>query len=69
MKQSPLFSGIVYIALGLLFTYLAVENVNQTGWGFFSVVLVLLATFDIGSGVRMIQFHFKLKQIQKNQKS
>ncbi len=69
MKQSPLFSGIVYIALGLLFTYLAVENVNQSGWGFFSYVLVLLATFDIGSGIRMIQFHFKLKQIQKNQKN
>jgi Domain of unknown function (DUF4305) len=65
MKQSPIFSGIVYIALGLLFTYLAIANVNETGWGFFSYVLVLLATFDIGSGIRMIQFHFKLKQIQK----
>lgn len=65
MKQSPLFSGIVYIVIGLLFTYLAVENVTQTGWGFFSYLLVLLATFDIGSGIRMIQFHFKLKKIQK----
>ncbi|SEN92273.1 protein of unknown function [Mesobacillus persicus] len=65
MKQSPLFSGIVYIVLGLLFTYLAVENVTHTGWGFFSYLLVLLATFDIGSGIRMIQFHFKLKNIQK----
>ena len=65
MNQSPLFSGIVYLTLGLLFTYLAIENVNHTGWGFFSYVLVLLATFDVGSGIRMIQFHFKLKKTQK----
>lgn len=65
MKQSPLFSGIVYILLGSLFTYFAVQNVNDSGWGFFSYLLVLLATFDFGSGIRMIMFHFKLKNIQK----
>ncbi|MBT2681694.1 YdiK family protein [Bacillus sp. ISL-35] len=65
MKQSPMFSGIVYILLGSLFTYFAIQNVNDTGWGFFSYLLVLLATFDFGSGIRMILFHFKLKQMQK----
>jgi hypothetical protein len=65
MKQSPLFSGIVYILLGSLFTYFAIQNVNESGWGFFSYLLVALATFDFGSGIRMILFHFKLKQIQK----
>lgn len=65
MRQSPLFSGIVYILLGSLFTYFAIQNVNETGWGFFTYLLVLLATFDFGSGIRMILFHFKLKQIQK----
>ncbi|MBS8267062.1 MULTISPECIES: YdiK family protein [Bacillaceae] len=65
MKQSPLFSGIVYILLGSLFTYFAIQNVNETGWGFFSYLLVALATFDFGSGIRMIMFHFKLKNIQK----
>ncbi|ESU31594.1 hypothetical protein G3A_15870 [Bacillus sp. 17376] len=65
MKQSPLFSGIVYILLGSLFTYFAIQNVNDTGWGFFSYLLVALATFDFGSGIRMIMFHFKLKNVQK----
>ncbi|MGA9224996.1 MAG: YdiK family protein [Mesobacillus sp.] len=65
MKQSPLFSGIVYFLLGSLFTYFAIQNVNETGWGFFTYLLVMLATFDFGSGIRMILFHFKLKQIQK----
>ncbi|KKK36251.1 hypothetical protein WQ57_20350 [Mesobacillus campisalis] len=65
MKRSPLFSGIVYLILGLLFTYFAVQNVNDQGWGFFSYLLVVIATFDLGSGIRMILFHFKLKTIQK----
>ncbi|WNF23221.1 YdiK family protein [Mesobacillus jeotgali] len=65
MKQSPLFSGIVYILLGSLFTYFAIQNVNESGWGFFSYLLVALATFDFGSGIRMILFHFKLKNVQK----
>ncbi|GAM16189.1 YdiK family protein [Mesobacillus selenatarsenatis] len=65
MKQSPLFSGIVYILLGSLFTYFAIQNVNETGWGFFSYLLVALATFDFGSGIRMIMFHFKLKNANK----
>lgn len=65
MKQSPLFSGIAYILLGSLFTYFAIQNVNESGWGFFSYLLVALATFDFGSGIRMILFHFKLKQVHK----
>ncbi|MEH7444026.1 YdiK family protein [Heyndrickxia sp. MSNUG] len=65
MKQSPLFSGIVYILLGSLFTYFAIQNVSETGWGFFTYLLVMLATFDFGSGIRMILLHLKLKQIQK----
>ncbi|MDQ0415060.1 YdiK family protein [Mesobacillus stamsii] len=64
MKQSPIFSGVVYILLGSLFTYFAIQNVNETGWGFFSYLLVALATFDFGSGIRMVLFHFKLKNNQ-----
>lgn len=67
MRQTPLFSGIIYIILGFLFTYFAVHNVSQTGWGFFSYLLVILATFDFGSGIRMIAFHYKLKNIQKKE--
>lgn len=65
MKRSPLFSGIIYLILGLLFTYFAVQNVNHQGWGFLSYLLVIIATFDLGSGIRMILFHFKLKNVQK----
>ncbi|WP_316572833.1 YdiK family protein [Neobacillus sp. YIM B06451] len=65
MRQSPLFSGIVYLLLGILFTYFAVGSVRDEGWGFFSYLLVILATFDFGAGIRMISLHYKLKRIQK----
>ncbi len=62
MRRSPLFSGIFYFLLGALFTYFAIDDVQTNGWGFFSYLLVLLATFDFGSGLKMITFHFKFKE-------
>ncbi|MDQ0976725.1 hypothetical protein F4694_006207 [Bacillus niacini] len=61
MRRSPLFSGIIYIVLGCLFTYFAIEDVTLNGWGFFSYLLVILATFDFGSGLRMIFFYNRYK--------
>jgi hypothetical protein len=54
MRQSPLFSGIIYLFLGVLFTYFAAQNVRESGWGIFAILLVILATFDCGSGLKMI---------------
>jgi uncharacterized membrane protein HdeD (DUF308 family) len=66
LRQSPLFSGIIYLLLGLLFIFFAVQNVNQEGgWGFFTYLLVILATFDLGSGIRILWFHFQLKNETK----
>ncbi|WP_338450803.1 YdiK family protein [Niallia oryzisoli] len=65
MRQSPFFSGIIYIFLGSLFTFFAIRNINEDGgWGFFTILLVILATFDFGSGIRMILLHFQLKKQQ-----
>jgi hypothetical protein len=66
MRRSPLFSGLIYFLLGGLFTYFAIDDVQKNGWGFFSYLLILLATFDFGSGLKMILFHFKNKnQVKK----
>jgi len=63
MSRSPLYSGIFYIILGFLFVFIAIQTIQREGsWGLFSYFLVILATFDIGSGLRMIAFHFKIKQ-------
>lgn len=62
MKRSPLFSGIFYIILGFLFTYIAIQNVHgEQNWGMFTYFLILIATFDFGTGLRMIAFHIKIK--------
>ncbi|MDQ0202167.1 YdiK family protein [Neobacillus ginsengisoli] len=61
MRRSPLFSGFIYLLLGSLFTYFAIQDVQKSGWSFFSYLLVVLATFDFGSGIRMIFFYIKFK--------
>ncbi|MEH7336288.1 YdiK family protein [Neobacillus drentensis] len=61
MRRSPLISGLIYFLLGSLFTYFAIDDVQSNGWGFFSYLLVVLATFDFGSGLKMITIHFKYK--------
>lgn len=69
MRQSPLVSGIIYIVLGVLFTFFAVQDVQRNGeWGFFTYLLVILATFDFGSGIRMILLHYKIKNIKNEKK-
>jgi uncharacterized membrane protein HdeD (DUF308 family) len=66
INEWQLFSGIVYVLLGSLFTYFAIENLSEDGgWGFFTILLILLATFDFGSGIRMILLHFHIKKQQK----
>ncbi|AMM91436.1 YdiK family protein [Peribacillus simplex] len=67
-RQSPLFMGIIYAGLGALFTAIAIQTVSSSGWGIFAYILVLIATLDFGSGLRMIMLHFKIKAAQKNKK-
>ena len=62
MRQSPLFSGIVYILLGAVFTFFCIQQVGMTGWNFFSYMLLILATIDFGSGFRLISLHFRIKK-------
>ncbi|KIL50595.1 YdiK family protein [Jeotgalibacillus soli] len=66
--RSPLMYGGFYIVLGILFTFFAIQSVNTSGWGFWAYLLILLATFDIGSGIRLIGIHFKIKKQLKEKK-
>jgi len=61
MRRTPLFSGLIYMILGGIFVVLATNDVQSRGWDFFSYLLVILATIDLGSGIKMIVFHFKYK--------
>jgi hypothetical protein len=68
MRQTPLVSGFLYLLLAVLFTYFAIKNVQEDGWGFFSYLLIILATFDLGSGLKMIAIHFKMKKTNNTKK-
>lgn len=67
-RQSPLFIGIIYAGLGALFTAIAIQSVSSSGWGIFAYILVLIATLDFGSGLRMIMMHFKIKSANNKKK-
>ncbi|NRD77632.1 YdiK family protein [Bacillus sp. BRMEA1] len=67
MSRSPLLSGLIYLLLGGLFTYFAINDVQTSGWGFFSILLVILATFDLGSGIKLIAFHIRFRDKIKKQ--
>lgn len=65
-RQTPLISGLVYIIIGLLFVYLAAYNsMQEEKWGAITYIFILFATLDIGTGIKFITLHFKLKNIQK----
>lgn len=62
MVKSPMLSGFVYLLLGILFIYFAIQNVQESGWGIFTILLVALAAFDCGSGLKMILSSFFLNK-------
>lgn len=59
--RSPLFTAFIYLMLGVVFTYFAIEQVKMNGWNFFVYVLLLLATLDFGAVIRLLILYFKLK--------
>lgn len=65
MRRSPLFMASIYLLLGAIFTFFAIQNVSRTGWDFFTYFLIILATLDFGSGIRLVMIHQKIKQMKK----
>ncbi len=63
--RSPLFTGVIYLLLGGVFTVFAIQQVTANDWNFFAYILIIIATFDFVSGFRLISRHFKAKRQQK----
>jgi hypothetical protein len=64
-RTSPLLMGIIYLLMGLLFTYLAIGSVEETVWNLSTVILMLVATFDFGVAIRMFLLHRKIKKMME----
>lgn len=62
MKTSPIFMGMIYGLMGVLFTFLAIESVTDTIWNFTTVLLMVVATFDFSVAIRFMK-------VSKNNKS
>ncbi|PLR65583.1 MULTISPECIES: YdiK family protein [Bacillaceae] len=62
MRTSPISMGIFYLSMGILFTYLAVNSSGEGLWSFPTILLMLIATFDLGVALRMFNLSFKKKK-------
>lgn len=62
MRTRPNSMGFFYLTMGLLFTYLAINSAENGILSFPTIVLMLIATFDIGVAIRMFTFSIKTKK-------
>ncbi|GAB2552809.1 YdiK family protein [Gracilibacillus alcaliphilus] len=68
MRISPLRSAVFYLILGCLFTYFAIQSVENTVFNFFTMLLATFATIDFVLAIRLINLHRRLKQSQQKEK-
>lgn len=54
MIHSPRFAGIVYLAMGFLFIYLAIFNVSTVGWNVWTFLFIAIAAVDIFVAIRFL---------------
>ncbi|MBN8235582.1 YdiK family protein [Halobacillus kuroshimensis] len=65
MKTSPLFMALLYFSLGIAFTYIAAQAAVETIWNATTIILSLVATFNIAVAVRLYNLHNKIKNTKK----
>lgn len=65
MKLSPKVAAIIYLAMGVLFTFMATRTAGETIWNVPTVLLMVFATFEFGVAIRLITIHFKMKKNNK----
>ncbi|MGD6818315.1 YdiK family protein [Metabacillus sp. 84] len=62
MKARPWALALFYLAMGILFTYLAINSASNGLYSFSTVILMIIATFDFAVAIRMFLFGSKLKR-------
>ncbi|MGM0878450.1 MAG: YdiK family protein [Bacillota bacterium] len=63
MRTNPISLGFFYLTMGLMFIYLAINSAENGILSFPTIVLMLIATFDIGVAIRMFWLSRKIKKI------
>lgn len=62
LRFSPLRTAIFYFILGMFFTYLAINSLDNSSWTIVTVILTLIATFDFGVSIRAFNIYRRMKQ-------
>ncbi|RYG71643.1 DUF4305 domain-containing protein [Lentibacillus lipolyticus] len=65
MKMTPKTMAIIYFLVGAMFISIAVQITDGSIWNFPTIILALIATLDVGVGIRMLIIHFKIKNQKK----
>lgn len=63
MRTNPISMAVFYLIMGLLFIYLAVNSATEGIFTFPTILLMLIATFDIGVSIRMFRLSRKIKKM------
>ena len=67
MRTSPLFMASLYFGMGVMFTYIGIQSIDDTIWNFITIALALFATLDFAVAIRLFGIHLKIKKV-KNKK-
>lgn len=67
MRTSPMFMAFLYFGMGIAFTYIAAQAATETIWNATTLLLAVVATFNIAVSIRLFTLHVKLKQKQNDQ--
>ncbi|MFD1738219.1 YdiK family protein [Bacillus salitolerans] len=60
--RSPFLMGLLYFGMGIIFVVLAIQSKTDNIWSFPTIILMVVATFDFGVGIRMMLIANKIKQ-------
>ncbi|MBU7595978.1 MULTISPECIES: YdiK family protein [Bacillaceae] len=63
MRTNPISMAVFYLIMGLLFIYLAINSAKEGIFTFPTILLMLIATFDIGVSIRMFRLSRKIKKM------
>ena len=65
-KNSFLTQIIFNYVMAAVFIWFTIDFVKSTGWGFFSILCVVIATNDFVRGPKMLQLFLKIKNHNKD---
>lgn len=66
MSKNGFFIQIIFnYILAAVFIWFAVDFVSTSGWGFFTILCVLIATNDFVRGTKMLQIYLQISKSNK----